>query len=129
MIVVDSSVWIAALRGIATPQSIRLKALSDGSTILLGDVVLLELLQGAQSDGHATNLQKQLAAYDIVPMLSPELAVKAAGNFRRLRAKGITIRKTTDLVIGTYCIEHGHSLLHADRDFDPMAEHLGLRIA
>ncbi len=62
-------------------------------------------------------------------MLTPELAVKAAGNFRQLRARGITIRKATDLIIGTYCMEHGHSLLHADRDFDPMAEHLGLRIA
>ena len=97
--------------------------------ILLGDIVLLELLQGAQNEGHAANLQKRLSAFNVVSMLSPEIAIKAAENFRRLRSKGITVRKSADLIIGTYCMEHGHSLLHADRDFNPMAEHLGLRIA
>ena len=129
MIVVDSSVWIAAFRGTVTPQSVRLQNIPRARDILLGDIVLLEILQGAQNDGNAANLQKRLAAFQVVPMLSHEIAVKAAENFRRLRAKGITIRKTADLIIGTYCIEHGHSLLHADRDFNPMAEHLGLRIA
>ncbi|MCO5150469.1 MULTISPECIES: type II toxin-antitoxin system VapC family toxin [unclassified Shinella] len=129
MIVVDSSVWIAAFRGIVTPQSMRLKTISRARDILLGDIVLLEILQGAQSDGNAANLQKRLAPFQVVPMLSPDIAIKAAANFCLLRSKGITIRKTADLIIGTYCMEHGHSLLHADRDFNPMAEHLGLRIA
>jgi predicted nucleic acid-binding protein len=129
MIVVDSSVWIAVIRGIATPQSMRLRAMANMADILLGDIVLLELLQGAQNEGHAANLQKRLSAFNVVSMLSPEIAIKAAENFRRLRSKGITVRKSADLIIGTYCMEHGHSLLHADRDFNPMAEHLGLRIA
>ncbi|MBB5043368.1 type II toxin-antitoxin system VapC family toxin [Shinella fusca] len=129
MIVVDSSVWIAVIRGIATPQSMRLRAMANMADILLGDIVLLELLQGAQNEGHAANLQKLLSAFNVVSMLSPEIAIKAAENFRRLRSKGITVRKSADLIIGTYCMEHGHSLLHADRDFNPMAEHLGLRIA
>ena len=129
MIVVDSSVWIAALRGIDTPQSMQLKTIPKARHILLGDIVLLEILQGAQNDGNAANLQRRLAPFKVVPMLSPQIAIKAAENFRRLRSKGITIRKTADLIIGTYCMEHGHSLLHADRDFDPMAEYLGLRIA
>lgn len=129
MIVVDSSVWIAAFRGIVTPQSMRLKTISRARDILLGDIVLLEILQGAQSDGNAASLQKRLAPFQVVPMLSPDIAIKAAANFRLLRSKGITIHKTADLIIGTYCMEHGHSLLHADRDFNPMAEHLGLRIA
>nr|WP_298100951.1 PIN domain nuclease [uncultured Shinella sp.] len=129
MIVVDSSVWIAALRGIDTPQSMQLKTIPKARNILLGDIVLLEILQRAQNDGNAANLQKRLTPFQVVPMLSPEIAIRAAENFRRLRSKGITIRKTADLIIGTYCMEHGHSLLHADRDFDPMAEHLGLRIA
>ena len=129
MIVVDSSVWIAHLRDLGTPETAKLQAITDFTQILLGDVVLLEILQGAQDDGHAANLHKRLGTFEIVSMLSPELAVKAAGNFRRLRSKSITVRKAADLIIGTYCIEHGHSLLHADRDFDPMAEHLGLRIA
>ena len=129
MIVVDSSVWIAVIRGIATPQSMRLRAMANMADILLGDIVLLELLQGAQNEGHAANLQKRLSAFNVVSMLSPEIAIKAAENFRRLRSKGITVRKSADLIIGTYCMERGHSLLHADRDFNPMAEHLGLRIA
>ncbi|MGB3812492.1 MAG: PIN domain nuclease [Shinella sp.] len=129
MIVVDSSVWISALRGIATPQSLQLKTMPRARHILLGDIVLLEILQGAQNDMHAANLQKRLTEFAVVPMLTPEIAIKAAGNFRRLREKGVTIRKTADLIIGTFCIEHDYSLLHADRDFDPMAEHLGLRVA
>lgn len=129
MIIADSSVWIAALRGIQMPQTERLKILSAGSEIMMGDIILLEVLRGAENDRHAANIQKRLARYTVVPMLSPEIAVKAASNYRKLRSKGITIRKTADLIIGTYCMEHGYSLLHADRDFDPMAEHLGLRIA
>lgn len=129
MIAVDSSVWIALIHDRDTPEVIRLRAISNPAHIIVGDIVLLEVLRGARSDRHAASLQKELAAFVHATMLSPEIAVKAAANFRLLRSKGITIRKTADLIIGTYCIENGHSLLHADRDFDPMAEHLGLRIA
>jgi predicted nucleic acid-binding protein len=129
MILVDSSVWIASFRGALTRETARLKAITDPAEIILGDIVMLEILQGAVSDSNAVNIQKRLAMFGVVALLSPEIAVKAAANFRKLRSKGITIRKTADLIIGTYCMEHGHSLLHADRDFDPMAEHLGLRIA
>ncbi|MGJ7037656.1 putative nucleic acid-binding protein [Shinella sp. BE166] len=129
MILVDSSVWIASFRGALTRETARLKAITDPSEIILGDIVMLEILQGAVSDSNAANIQKRLAMFGVVALLSPEIAVKAATNFRKLRSKGITIRKTADLIIGTYCMEHGHSLLHADRDFNPMAEHLGLRIA
>jgi predicted nucleic acid-binding protein len=129
MIAVDSSVWIALIHDRDTPEVTRLRSMPNPAQIIVGDIVLLEVLRGARSDRHAASLQKELAAFTHVTMLSPETAVKAAENFRRLRAKGITIRKTADLIIGTYCMEHGHSLLHADRDFNPMAEHLGLRIA
>ena len=129
MILVDSSVWIASFHGALTRETARLKAITDPAEIILGDIVMLEILQGAVSDSNAANIQKRLAMFGVVALLSPEIAVKAAANFRKLRSKGITIRKTADLIIGTYCLEHGHSLLHADRDFDPMVEHLGLRIA
>jgi predicted nucleic acid-binding protein len=129
MILVDSSVWIASFRGALTREAARLKAITDPAEIILGDIVMLKILQGAASDSNAANIQKRLAMFGVVALLSPEIAVKAAANFRKLRSKGITIRKTADLIIGTYCMEHGHSLLHADRDFNPMAEHLGLRIA
>ncbi|MCZ7493223.1 hypothetical protein O8B39_01825 [Agrobacterium rhizogenes] len=62
-------------------------------------------------------------------LMSPQLAIKAAANYRFLRERGYTIRKSNDLIIGTYCIEHGHKLLQNDRDFQPMADHLGLRLA
>jgi predicted nucleic acid-binding protein len=96
--------------------------------ILVGDIILLEILQGAQNDRHANFLETRLRQFEIQPMLNPGLAVASARNYRTLRERGLTVRKTIDLVIGTFCIEHGHSLLHQDRDFEPMREHLGLSV-
>ena len=73
-------------------------------------------------------MERRLRSFPIVSMLNPDLAVEAATDHRHLRGLGITIRKVPDLIIATYCIEHGHSLLHDDRDFEPMREHLGLRV-
>ncbi len=128
MIVVDSSVWIDFFNGKATPQSLRLKNLMGVEPLSLGDLMLCELLQGARSDQHARALEKELRNFDIHPMLDDNLAVLAAKNYRGLRDVGITVRKTADLLIGTYCIQNGHDLLHSDRDFDPMQEHLGLKV-
>ncbi len=129
MIVVDSSVWIAQLRGQATAPVLRLSALvADDDQLLIGDLILLEVLQGARDDAHAARIERALRAFAIAPMLDPTIAVQAARNYRLLRARGITIRKTIDMIIGTFCLLGGHALLHDDRDFDPMAEHLGLRI-
>jgi predicted nucleic acid-binding protein len=69
-----------------------------------------------------------LRGFEVVPMLDPDLAVRAAANYRHLRDRGITLRKTVDLIVGTFCIEKDHALLHNDRDYDPMAQHLGLRV-
>jgi predicted nucleic acid-binding protein len=126
LIVVDTSVWIAFFNGTETPQTRKLDALLGQDPLLVGDLIILELLQGVRSDRDAARIQVALSAFEIVSMLSPELAVTAAANYRRLRRIGITVRKTVDVVIGTYCIENGHALLHADRDFDPIAR-LGLR--
>ncbi len=130
MIVVDSSVWIAQLRGQATAPLLRLRALvaEDDDQVLIGDLILLEVLQGARDDAHAARIERALRAFAIAPMLDPTIAVQAARNYRLLRARGITVRKTIDMIIGTFCLLGGHALLHDDRDFDPMAEHLGLRI-
>lgn len=129
MILVDSSVWIALLRRQQTLATIRFEALAKTEIILVGDLILIEVLQGARDDIHAARIEQQLRNYATVSLLDADLARRAARNFRVLRALGITIRKTVDLIIGTYCIEHGHHLLHADRNFDPMATHLGLQIA
>lgn len=129
MIVVDTSVWIALFRDQKTPEVAKFDAIEKTSDIIMGDIVLLEILQGEPSDRHAARLLKRLSIFNTVSMLSAELAVQAAMNFRLLRSKGFTVRKTPDLIIGTYCLEQDYALLHADRDFWPMADHLGLRLA
>jgi predicted nucleic acid-binding protein len=127
VILVDTSVWIQNLRSEDTPGTRRLAEDRVQKDILVGDVILLEVLQGARNQRHAMALEGILREYPVVELLGDQSAVSAARNFRTLRALGITIRKTTDLIIGTWCIEHDHELLHADRDFEPMVRHLGLR--
>jgi predicted nucleic acid-binding protein len=97
--------------------------------LLVGDLILCEVLQGARTDAQARLLELELSKFDIVPMLNPELAMVAARNYRTLRSDGITIRKTIDLIIATYCIVRDHTLLHDDGDFRPMETHLGLKSA
>jgi predicted nucleic acid-binding protein len=128
VIVVDSSVWIDYFRTRDTAATRFLRTMQYEGDILVGDVILLEILQGAQNDRHANFLETRLRQFAIQPMLNPGLAVASARNYRTLRERGLTVRKTIDLVIGTFCIEHGHGLLHQDRDFEPMRQHLGLSV-
>jgi predicted nucleic acid-binding protein len=129
MIVVDSSVWIDQLRGIGSQKVDRLENIRDPeTTILVGDFVLLEVLQGARHDRHAAEIEREMRIFRIERMLDDRIAVKAAINYRLLRGRGITVRKTVDLIIATFCVERGHTLLHDDRDFDVMAVHLGLNV-
>jgi predicted nucleic acid-binding protein len=127
VIVVDTSVWIAHLRNHPLPavQTVRDPALADD--ILIGDIVLTEVLQGARDDRHATRLEAALRQFPIVAMVGPDMAAEAAANYRVLRAAGFTMNKIADLFIGTYCIEHGHELLQCDADFEPMARVCGLQ--
>jgi predicted nucleic acid-binding protein len=129
VILVDSSVWIDHIRARATPATAKLRAAAAREPLLIGDLALLEVLQGARDETHAARIERDLRRYSIVPLLDGDLAPRAARNYRTLRGLGVTIRKTADIIIGTYCIERGHALLHDDRDFDPMERHLGLQIA
>lgn len=129
MILVDSSVWIAHLRGRTTPATTKLEAAAAREPLLIGDLILLEVLQGAREDAHAARIERALREYAIVSLLDDRLAAQASRNYRHLRDRGITIHKTADIIIGTFCIEHGHSLLHEDRDFEPMEKYLGLKAA
>jgi predicted nucleic acid-binding protein len=129
MIVVDSSVWIAHLRDNDTAEVRKLRALDQPDQILIGDLILLEVLQGAPDERLARLIERQLRQFEIASMLSAALAPRVARNYRFLRDRGVTPRKTIDMIIGTFCIDGGHALLHADRDFNPMVEHLGLRTA
>lgn len=128
MIVVDSSVWIDHLRDVDNDR-VRFLRSQNADRLLIGDLILLELLQGARDDRHATQLAAGLRKFRTVSMSNPDLAIAAARNFRQLRAKGITVRRTIDLVIATFCLERGHSLLHSDRDFLPFVRHFGLTLA
>jgi hypothetical protein len=129
MILVDSSVWIARLKGQETAATVRLQTLVAHEPVLIGDLILLEILQGARDEAHAARIERDLRRYPIVPLLDADLASRAARNYRLLRRIGVTLRKTADLIIGTYCIERRHTLLHDDRDFDAMEQHLGLLVA
>jgi len=128
MIVADTSVWIDYVNGVVTPQTNILDIELENRRVATGDLIIVEFLQGFREDKQfqeAKALMDSLEYYDFV---GREIAISAAQNFRKLRKKGITIRKTIDVLIATFCIEYGFELLHNDRDFDPMEEVLGLRI-
>ena len=126
MIVVDSSVWIDFLNGRNAPHVRRVRELLGTNELIVGDLMLCEVLQGLDSERAALEVEALLRRFEIVPMAGDAIAVAAARNFRSLRRRGITVRKTIDLLIGTWCIENGVPLLHNDSDFHPMARHLGL---
>lgn len=96
--------------------------------MVIGDIVLLEVLRGVPGEAQARRLEQQLAAFRQAPMLSPSLASQAAAHYRRLRDRGITPRSIADLIIASWCIAHAVPLLQGDRDFAPMADHLGLQL-
>ncbi len=128
MIVVGSSVWIDYFNGRATPQTDRLDALLGGEPLAIGDVLLVEVLQGFRREADYQTARSLLLSLTVFEMLGVSYALRSAENYRRLRRQGITIRKTIDVIIATYCIEEGHALLFSDRDFLPFVEHLGLQM-
>lgn len=127
MILVDSSVWIDYLKGAPTPQADKLDALLGTVPLAIGDLILAEVLQGCRTDREFDLVRNTLRALDLIVIGGESAAIEAARNFRRLRAKGVTVRKTIDTLIATRCILDGLELLHDDRDFDPFEQHLGLR--
>jgi predicted nucleic acid-binding protein len=128
MILVDTSVWADYFNGRETPETATLDKILSTDEIVIGDIILAEVLQGFRSDPDFEAARQALMRLRQVAMLNPELAVQSARNYRQLRKAGITIRKTLDCLIATYCIENQVELLHCDRDFDPFAWHLGLRV-
>ena len=128
MILVDSSVWIDYFNGQRTWQTNRLDDLLSEVPVIIGDLILAEVLQGFRSDEDYESAKSHLSALPFHPIGGFRVAVQSAQNYRILRKKGVTVRKTIDVIIGTYCILEGISLLHDDRDFDPMVPHLSLKI-
>lgn len=127
MIFVDSSVWIDYFNGNNTPETENLDTILGSSPVCTGDIVLTEVLQGFRSDKDFNTAKDLLGALIIVNVLNTSIALKSADNFRFLRKKGVTVRKTIDVIIATYCTENEISLLYSDRDFVPFHKHLKLR--
>ena len=129
MILVDSSVWIDYFRGTPTPQAEMLDSVLGSEPVATGDLILAEVLQGFRSDRDFNQARKLLTSLMVIDLGGKDIAIQAAKNFRALRAKGVTVRKTIDAVIATRCIASGLTLLYSDRDFDPFVRYLGLRAA
>ena len=128
MLIVDSTVWVDYFNGVENPQTDYLEKIADKALILIGDLILAEVLQGFRDDADFEKARRAFGKYLQVEMVNSALALKSARNYRLLRRKGITVRKTIDSLIATYCIENEHELLHTDSDFDGYEKHLKLRV-
>jgi predicted nucleic acid-binding protein len=127
MLMVDSTVWVDYFNGIGDPLTDYLDQIVDKTPILLGDLILAEVLQGFRDDTDFEEARRTFGKYMQVEMVNPELALQSARNYRLLRRRGITVRKTIASLIATYCIENEHDLLHNDSDFDGYEKYLGLK--
>lgn len=128
-VVVDSSVWIDYLRGVDARHVIALDKAIKSRPVMIPDMALAEVLLGLKTNLVADKVETELRQFEVIDVGGREYAVKAAQNYRRLRTVGKTIRSTIDLMIGTWCIEKNIPLLHNDRDYLFMEQHLGLRNA
>jgi predicted nucleic acid-binding protein len=126
LISADTSVWIDYFNGNENPFTDELdKGLTEG-IIAIGDLIFLEILQGFKDDKDYNLAKSTLGTLEQYEMFGHAQALKSAENYRALRKKGFTIRKTTDVIIATFCIENRLPLLFSDRDFIPFVDHLGL---
>ena len=128
MVIVDTTVWVDYLNGKSTPEVEWLDRESVRQRLGLLDLMACEVLQGLSTEESARRVLRHLRQFEIFDVGGVELAVSAARNYRLLRTRGTTVRKTIDCLIATFCLEHGHALLHCDRDFDAFEEHLELQV-
>ncbi len=129
MILVDLSVWIDYFNGNSTWQTDLLDSYLSVLPIIMGDLILTEVLQGFRSDKDFETARSFLKSLPFRQMGGYNVAIQSAQNYRKLRKAGITVRKTIDVIIATFCIIEGLTLLHDDRDFDPIAAHFPLKIS
>lgn len=126
MILVDSSVWVDYFNGVRSRETDFLDVTLGTEPVAIGDLILTEVLQGFRTDSDYRAAKALLLGLTVLELVGQGLAVKAADNYRALRRRGVTVRKTVDCIIATFCIERGLPLLYSDRDFDPFAKSLGL---
>jgi len=127
MILVDSSVWIDYFNGKKTSKTDWLDTALGNKPIITGDLILAEVLQGFQNENDFRTAKNSLLDFPFMEMVGQNIAIKSAINYRLLRKNGVTVRKTIDVIIGTFCIHHHFSLLHDDKDFDPLEKYLKLK--
>lgn len=128
MILADTSAWIDYFRGTSAPHTDLLDFELARSRIVTGDLIIAEFLQGFREDREYLEAKQIMDSLEYRDLVGREIALAASQNYRILRKNGITIRKTIDVILATYCIENDIELIHNDRDFDPMEETLGLRV-
>ena len=126
MIVADTSVWIDYVKGIDAPHTNILDYELIYNRVVTGDIIMVEFLQGFKNDREYLIAKQIMENLEYRDFLGKEIAIQAANNYRKLRRQGITVRKTIDVIIATFCIENRFPLIHNDRDFDPIEEILGL---
>jgi len=128
VIVVDTSVWVDFFNGRPTAEADALNELLGERPVVVGDLTMAEVLSGFRQDADFRKAKSLLESCEFRPMVGKTVAMEAANNYRFLRKRGITVRKTIDILIGTFCIVNHLPLLHADRDFDALENHLGLLV-
>jgi predicted nucleic acid-binding protein len=128
VVIVDTTIWIDLLNGRQNPHTEWLARAIPRQRLGLLDVILCEVLQGTKSELRFNEARAALLSFEVFSTGGVELAMTAARHYRALRAHGRAVRATIDSWIATYCLMHGHELLHHDRDFDHFEELLGLRV-
>jgi predicted nucleic acid-binding protein len=128
VVIVDTTVWVDYLKGASTPEVEWLDRETSRQRLGLLDLMACEVLQGLSTDEEAVRVLRHLRRFEIFQTGGIDLAVAAARNYRHLRSRGRTVRKTIDCLIATFCIEQNHAVLHNDRDFDAFEELLDLQV-
>jgi predicted nucleic acid-binding protein len=128
VVIVDTTVWIDYFRGQENPETEWLDREAGQQPLGLTDLILCEILQGVQPESVVTQVRSELKRFELFETGGEDLAVAAAENFRTLRRRGRTVRKTIDCLIATFCLTRGHALLHRDHDFDNFEELLQLAV-
>lgn len=128
MVIVDTSAWIEYFRGGLPGVVAKVDRCLDRDLVGIGDLVYCEVMQGIRSPREWTEVSNLLLSLPQYNMVGFNIAEKSAANYRLLRSKGVTVRKTIDVLIGTFCAERGFQILHNDSDFTLMAKHIGLEI-
>ena len=128
MVIVDTTVLVDYFQGVRNPETDWLDDQLERQRLGLTDIILCEVLQGVRDDVAAKEVERELAKLDVFETGGVALARDAARNYRALRNRGHTVRKTIDCLIASFCLREHHSLLHRDRDFDPFEKFLDLSV-